>query len=225
MSEFDFLDRIIEDDDRMFMYCVRVLLSHTFIVYEKEDDKKLYNYIVNKGHENEIRAYLSVIGYNISVDTNMKVVALVQTDKALDTPNVKKLGRKNFPLESKKIIFILWEAYLEKLGTDEETSMLMSELTDKISFYNFIIGPSQLKEALNTLKRFSMIDIVEMEDKEKKIVLYPSLQLCMDMDEFNKVYEEYKSLLLEPSEIDEEAELENEDVSINDEEGAGGDDE
>lgn len=65
---------IKEENNILFKRCVRKLLDSTFIVGDK--DEKLYSFISRESNRQDISDYLRMIGFDVLVDTNVKIAML-----------------------------------------------------------------------------------------------------------------------------------------------------
>lgn len=192
--------QMTDEEAVLFKRTVRTLLTRTFIVNARIRDQKCFNFI--KRHPNEIREYLRYMGFDLVVDDNLQIACLVQGQEEEDTTGFRRLGLQRFTLEQTELLFVLWEQYLEKIGTMEEPSVSMEELTARLDYYGFDLKIQTIRKAIDLFSRFSLVDQQTMENGDEMLVLYPSLQFCMDLDQFRKVVQEYEELLSEDEEDD-----------------------
>ena len=74
--------------------------------------------------------------------------------------------------------------------------------------YAISMSPNELKNALKTFKKFSLINYNEADVKSDTVItLYPTLQFAMDKDQFLSVVKEMTTDL---NEIEYEEDIENE---------------
>ena len=74
--------------------------------------------------------------------------------------------------------------------------------------YAISMSPNELKNALKTFKKFSLINYNESDVKSDTVItLYPTLQFAMDKDQFLSVVKEMTADL---NEIEYEEDIENE---------------
>ena len=92
-----------EEDAYLFKRCIRKLLDATFLVADK--DEKLYDFIAAESNHYDVKAYLSLIGYQVMVDDRLKVAMLQQHDEDLETVGLKRVNLYRF--DSKQIRLLL----------------------------------------------------------------------------------------------------------------------
>lgn len=190
MSEYDFLGRLKDEEAALFKRCIRRLLDGTFIIEDR--DEKLYQYISIESNHFDISAYLRVIGYDVIVEDKLRVAMLIQNEEDVETVGIKRSNLKFFDTKQIQMLLVLWLLYLEKVGFSEEIYATVGEVIDKLKVYGVELVPSEFKNAFRIFKRFSLIHFNENEmQEESKVKLYPSLQFCMDIEQFKRVLAEY----------------------------------
>lgn len=190
MSEYDFLGRLKDEEALLFKRCIRKLLDSTFIIEDK--DEKLYQYISTESNHYDISAYLRLIGYDVIVEDKLRVAMLIQNEEDTDTVGIKRSNLKWFDTKQIQMLVVLWLLYLEKVGFSEEIFVTVGDVIDKLKVYEINMTPSEFKNAFRIFKRFSLINYNESDmEEESKVKLYPSLQFCMDMEQFKQVLAEH----------------------------------
>jgi len=190
MGEFDFLEKMKEDEALLFKRCIRKLLDTTFIIEER--DEKLYQYISTESNHYDVSAFLRTIGYDVIVEDKLKVAMLIQNETDIDTVGIKRSNLVNFDARQIQMLLVLWLLYLERVGFSEEIYVTLGDIIDKLKVYGMDLNPSEFKAALRIFKRFSLISYNENESEENsKVKLYPSLQFCMDIEQLRQVMAEY----------------------------------
>lgn len=181
---------IKEENNILFKRCVRKLLDSTFIVGDK--DEKLYSFISRESNRQDISDYLRMIGFDVFVDTNVKIAMLKPYEADEDAVGLKRANVVSFTTEQYHLLLVLWEVYLENLGYSEENVVMRGDLIDKIKAYEVDVDKSRLSAAMKIFKKYDLIDYdIKDESEDAIITLYPSLQFGWDMAQFQTVTAEY----------------------------------
>jgi hypothetical protein len=190
MSDIKLYISIKEENNILFKRCVRKLLESTFIVEEK--DEKLYAFISRESNRQDISDYLRMIGFDVLVDTNVRIAMLRAHEADEDAVGLKRANIVTFTTEQYHLLLVLWEIYLENLGYNEENVILLGDLIDKFKAYEVDIDSRKLSAAMELFKRYNLIDFDTRDKSEDAIVtLYPSLQFGWDVAQFQAVSAEY----------------------------------
>ncbi|MCI6007882.1 DUF4194 domain-containing protein [Oscillospiraceae bacterium LCP25S3_E10] len=190
MSDINLNISIKEENNILFKRCVRKLLESTFIVGEKEE--KLYSFIARESNRQDISDYLRMIGFDVLVDTNIKIAMLKPYEADEETVGLKRANVVTFSTEQYHILLVLWEIYLENLGHNYTNEVLKGDLIDKLKAYEVDADKKDLAIALKLFKKYSLIDYDSKDNSEYAIItLYPSLQFGWDLAQFKTVTEEY----------------------------------
>lgn len=189
MAYYDFLEKLHDEELMKFKRCVRKLLDSTFIVADKEP--MLYDYLSYASNRMDISSYLKIIGYDVVVDDDFKYAMLIQNESDIETIGLKKINHVNFSNNEVLTLLVLWLLFLERFGRAEETYIEFGEIIDMQKQYDIRMSPNELKNALRTFKRFSLINYNESDIKPDTVVkLYPTLQFAMDKEQFANVVKE-----------------------------------
>lgn len=181
---------IKEENNILFKRCVRKLLDSTFIVGDK--DEKLYTFISRESNRQDISDYLRMIGFDVFVDTNVKIAMLKPYEADEDAVGLKRANVVSFTTEQYHLLLVLWEVYLENLGYSEENVVMRGDLIDKIKAYEVDVDKSRLSAAMKIFKKYDLIDYdIKDESEDAIITLYPSLQFGWDIAQFQTVTAEY----------------------------------
>lgn len=181
---------IKEENNILFKRCVRKLLDSTFIVGDK--DEKLYSFISRESNRQDISDYLRMIGFDVFVDTNVKIAMLKPYEADEDAVGLKRANVVSFTTEQYHLLLVLWEVYLENLGYSEENVVMRGDLIDKIKAYEVDVDKSRLSAAMKIFKKYDLIDYdIKDESEDAIITLYPSLQFGWDIAQFQTVTAEY----------------------------------
>ena len=189
MAGYDFLEKLHDEELLKFKRCVRKLLDSNFIVAEK--DPLLYDYLSYSSNRTDISSYLKIMGYDIIVDDQFKYAMLVQNEADAETVGLKKINHVHFSNNEILTLLILWMLFLERFGKAEQTYIEFGDIVDTQKQYAISMSPNELKNALRTFKRFSLINYNEADIKSDTVVtLYPTLQFAMNKEQFMAVVKE-----------------------------------
>lgn len=190
MSDIKLNISIKEENNLLFKRCVRKLLESTFIVEAK--DEKLYAFISRESNRQDISDYLRMIGFDVLVDTNVRIAMLRTHEADEDAVGLKRANIVTFTTEQYHLLLVLWEIYLENLGYNEENVVLLGDLIDKFKAYEVDIDSRRLSAAMELFKKYNLINFDSKDKSEDAIVtLYPSLQFGWDVTQFQTVSAEY----------------------------------
>jgi len=190
MSDIKLNISIKEENNILFKRCVRKLLESTFIVEAK--DEKLYAFISRESNRQDISDYLRMIGFDVLVDTNVRIAMLRTHEADEDAVGLKRANIVTFTTEQYHLLLVLWEIYLENLGYNEENVVLLGDLIDKFKAYEVDIDSRRLSAAMELFKKYNLINFDSKDKSEDAIVtLYPSLQFGWDVTQFQTVSAEY----------------------------------
>ena len=104
MSDIRLNLSIKEENNILFKRCIRKLLDSTFIVGDK--DEKLYSFISRESNRQDISDYLRMIGFDVLVDTNVRVAMLKPHESDEETVGLKRANVVS--LQRSSIIFCLF---------------------------------------------------------------------------------------------------------------------
>lgn len=180
-----------EENNILFKRCIRKLLDSTFIVGDK--DEKLYAFISRESNRQDISDYLRMIGFDVLVDTNVRIAMLKLYEADEEAVGLKRANVVSFKTEQYHLLLVLWEVYLENLGYSDENVVMRGDLIDKIKVYEVDLDKTKLSAAMKIFKKYNLIDYDVKEESEDVIItLYPSLQFGWDIAQFQTVTAEYR---------------------------------
>ena len=180
-----------EENNILFKRCIRKLLDSTFIVGDK--DEKLYAFISRESNRQDISDYLRMIGFDVLVDTNVRIAMLKLYEADEEAVGLKRANVVSFTTEQYHLLLVLWEVYLENLGYSDENVVMRGDLIDKIKVYEVDLDKTKLSAAMKIFKKYKLIDYDVKEESEDAIItLYPSLQFGWDIAQFQTVTAEYR---------------------------------
>ena len=182
---------VTEENNILFKRCIRKLLDSTFIVGDK--DEKLYAFISRESNRQDISDYLRMIGFDVLVDTNVRIAMLKLYEADEEAVGLKRANVVSFTTEQYHLLLVLWEVYLENLGYSDENVVMRGDLIDKIKVYEVDLDKTKLSAAMKIFKKYNLIDYDVKEESEDAIItLYPSLQFGWDIAQFQTVTAEYR---------------------------------
>lgn len=190
MSRLSYVeDYVLSGDDPVFIRCVRTLLSHTFIVREK--DSALYEYASQPGHFDDLSAYLKAAGFALQISQDAGVIMLVNDESADETAGLKRESLYSFNKEEASVLLVLWKIWMEKMAYEDEVVISQKDLTDRLQYFGIRLQKGQLDRALAVLRRFNLISVRSSTVEESMITLYPSLNFCITEEEMQKLADKY----------------------------------
>ena len=210
MAYYDFLEKLRDEELLKFKRCVRKLLDSTFIVADK--DPLLFDYLSYSSNRMDISSYLKIMEYDIVVDDEFKYAMLIQSEADVETVGLKKISHVSFSNNEVLTLLVLWMLFLERFGKADNTYVEFGDIVDMQKQYAISMSPNELKNALRTFKRFSLINYNESDIKSDTVVtLYPTLQFAMDKEQFMSVVKEMTADLSgaefeEDSDVEEDSE-------------------
>lgn len=190
MTNSSFLDNKNDEEIVLFKRCIRKLLDATFIVRDK--DANLYDYLTYASNRMDISAYLKFMAYDVVVDDELKYAMLIQNEQDKDTVGLKRINRASFSSNEIQLLLVLWLLFLQRFGKEEQTYVEFGDIIDMQKQYGIIMSPTELKNALRTFKRYSLINLNDADINEKTVVtLYPTLQFALNKEQFMEVVNQY----------------------------------
>lgn len=181
---------IKEENIALFKRCVRKLLDSTFIVGDK--DEKLYTFVARESNRQDISDYLRMMGFDILVDTNVRIAMLKPHESDEETVGLKRANVISFSTYQYHILLVLWEIYLENIGFSNDNIVTKGDFIDKLKAYEVDANKKDLSNALNVFKKYDLIDYDAKDKSEDAIItLYPSLQFGWNLAQFRTVADEY----------------------------------
>ena len=154
--------------------------------------KNFILFISRESNRQDISDYLRMIGFDVLVDTNVKIAMLKPHEADEEAVGLKRANVVSFTTEQYHLLLVLWEVYLENLGYSEENVVMRGDLIDKIKAYEVAVDKSKLSTAMKIFKKYDLIDYdIKDESEDAIITLYPSLQFGWDITQFQTVTAEY----------------------------------
>ncbi|PKM83203.1 MAG: hypothetical protein CVU89_00135 [Firmicutes bacterium HGW-Firmicutes-14] len=185
-------EKLTERDKEGFTRVVNLLLNKTFILRD-EYDSKTKNMVINRDfryierHHSLIEEYLSVAGWHVQNDSYRGVMAAYN-----------RFGTNRYRLDKYTTYFLytlrlIYEESREKIALSKQCITTVGEMVEKM-FYLGLVDKKPpdtgLREGLNTLKRFSIIEKIEGEwtRADTRIIIYPSIELLVTNEKISSLY-------------------------------------
>lgn len=165
------------------------LLRQCFICKSKD----YYDYLFVVKNADFINEYFQPLGYQVRINTEYGVVQLV---------NKYNHNHMKFTAVETIILIILRDLYEEeckKLTQDDGIVVKLDEIHEKfisLKIQEKIINKGDLKKALNTAKRFNLINVIDsnLNSEDARIELLPSIMMLITIDMLNEVVNRINSL-------------------------------
>lgn len=199
MNIIEVWDDFTSSDKLMFQNCCRKILKRTFLVRDKQDDKKHYFFVVK--HIDVFLNYFSFMGFEVKCDRDNGVVMLDNCPEAGDKDKLQS-NRYRFTKEETVVLCCLWLLYMSRIkeGTLSPVIVIgVSDLIYELEKYNArdMINKTALGNIFIVLKNYSLMDVDgNVGDIDCRLILYPSLQFTLDTDEFERFVNEVVEVVL-----------------------------
>lgn len=183
----------LKDSDREIVSRLSLkFLDETFIVKEKESDKK--DYLKASELLNVLRPFFAFIDFDLSVDRERGVMYIRTTQDS------NRIRFKKLETIAALILRYIFDDESSKASLNSVISTTVGHLASEISktdIYSSFDGRSvEFREALKTLRRYKIIDFDgDITLGTTPIVIYKSIVLIVDtnsIDEINTRLDRYK---------------------------------
>lgn len=164
------------------------LLNQCFLLKKKEDTRK--DYIFVRQNINMFREYFDLLGYDIRLNEDQGVAALV---------NQFGTGRLSLNKTDSILLLILRLLYLEKrkeLSTfSEEVTVIMEEIREKYSMLRIKSKPNMdkgmEKRMISLFRKYNIITNLDSDvnSADTRIIIYPSVLMAIPVENINEYYE------------------------------------
>lgn len=193
MSLLEKLDGLTTSEYAQFQRICRKLLKMTFIVREKSEEQKRDFYFAVK-HQELIRSYFQIIGYDITAEETSGVVMLVNRVSAGEEGAIQS-NRRKLRLQESIVLCCLWLLFADRMSSGSLTRAIIIEKAEldfqleKFGYKNRI-EKKAMEDILKLFSDFNLIEVIgKVGESDCKIKLYPSLQFCLSDTEFQKFTE------------------------------------
>ena len=184
----------------MFQNCCRKILRRTFLVRDKQDDRKHYFFVVN--HIDSFFNYFSFMGFEVKCDKDNGVVMLDNCSEIGDKDKLQS-NRYRFTKEETIVLCCLWLLYVSRIKEGTLSSVIVigvSDLIYELEKYDArdMVNKTALGNIFKVFKNYSLMDVDgNVGDIDCKLILYPSLQFALDTNEFERFVKEVVEVVLE----------------------------
>jgi hypothetical protein len=192
-------DDFTTSEKQLFQNCCRKLLRRTFLVRDKNEDRKHYFFVIKK--EEEFLNYFSYMGFEIKCDKDVGVVMLDNGSTVGDKEKLQS-NRYHFTKEETIVLCCLWLIYVSRIKEGTLSAVVVigiSDLIYELEKYNAreTVNKTGLDGIFKTFKNYSLMDIDgNLGDIDCKLILYPSLQFALDTSEFERFVKEVVEVVL-----------------------------
>ena len=184
---FEILNESAEQKEK-FRTAANRLLNQCFLLKKKEDTRK--DYIFVRQNINMFREYFDLLGYDIRLNEDQGVAALV---------NRFGTGRLSLNKTDSILLLILRLLYLEKrkqLSTfSEEVTVIMEEIREKYSMLRIKSKPNMdkgmEKRMVSLFRKYNIIVNLDSDvnSADTRIIIYPSVLMALPVENINEYYE------------------------------------
>ena len=177
MNWHDRFERLTEKEKEMFKAAGNMLLSKTFLVAEREEDRPYYRFVDR--HGDLFQEYFLYLNWDLM---NLKRQAVIQLY------NRSERNRYHFNLQETIMLFILRLLYEEKkrdLRLTEQVVVTMRDIYEKyvaLQIKNRLPVQEDIHRILRLFEKFSLLDLKRghWRDMDAAFVLYSSLTAVLD---------------------------------------------
>ncbi len=178
MSSFEELyEELTDKEKNMFSETVNLLLGKTYLVYEREEDRRYYRFV--EKHLELFTRYLEMARWSLH---------LQKPDAVIQLYNMEERNRYNFNLQETIFLVILRLLYDEKrrdLRLTQQVLVTGQEIQEKYMALQIRRRLPSREDTRNILRLFSSFSLLEIKkghwkDPEAVFQLYPSLLLVLN---------------------------------------------
>ena len=193
-------DDFSSSEKLMFQNCCRKILRRTFLVRDKQEDRKHYFFVVN--HIDSFLNYFSFMGFEVKCDKDNGVVMLDNCSEIGDKDKLQS-NRYRFTKEETIVLCCLWLLYVSRIKEGTLSSVIVigvSDLIYELEKYDArdMVNKTALGNIFKVFKNYSLMDVDgNVGDIDCKLILYPSLQFALDTNEFERFVKEVVEVVLE----------------------------
>ena len=199
MNIIETWDDFTSSDKIMFQNCCRKIMRRTFLVRDKQEDRKQYFFVVN--NIDTFLNYFSFMGFEVKCDKDSGIVML-DNRAAIGDKDKLQSNRYRFTKEETIVLCCLWLLYVSRIKEGTLSSVIVIGVSDLI--YELekhdardLVNKTALGNIFKVFKNYSLIDIEgNIGDMDCKLILYPSLQFVLDVNEFERFVKEVVEVVL-----------------------------
>lgn len=199
MNLVDAWDNFTTSDKQLFQNCCRKLLKRTFLVRDRQEDKKHYFFVANR--IDIFSDYFTYMGFEIKCEKDNGVIMLVSGTSTGEREKLQS-NRHHFSKEETIVLCCLWLIYMSRIKEGTLSCVVVITVSDLIYELEKYaardsVNKSGLEKIFKTLKSYSLIEMDgRLGDIDCKLILYPSLQFALDIQEFERFVKEVVEVVL-----------------------------
>ena len=179
MAQFEELHEQLSDKEKaLFSESVNRLLARTFLVFEREADRRCYRFV--ERNLTLFRRYLDLARWDLFLDQQLAVLQLY---------NREDRNRRSFNLQETIFLFILRLLYDDRrreLRLTEQVFVTGREIQEKylaLGIKQRLPAREEMHRILRLFSNFALLDLKKghWRDPEALYLLYPSLLLVLNL--------------------------------------------
>lgn len=170
-----------------FRIAANKLLNECFLLKKKEDTKKEFAFV--KGNPEMFMEYFDLLGYDIKINEDQGVIALV---------NQFGTGRISLNKYESIVLLILRLLYIEKrkeIGTySDEVTVIMEEIREKYAMLKIkakpVLDKGLEKKIISRFRKYNLVQNIESDvtQVDARIIIYPSIIMAVTVENINDYY-------------------------------------
>jgi hypothetical protein len=178
MNWFDQYEDMTDKDKEMFQQTVNLLLSKTFLVYDRDEDRPSYRFV--EKNVATIQGYLGLAHWDLHHNKRLSVFQLY---------NRLEKNRRQFSLQETIFLFILRLLYDEKqreLRITQNVMVTGQEIQEKylaLKIRNRLPSREDMQRILKLFHRYSLLDLKKgaWSEPDSVFVLYSSILVVLEV--------------------------------------------
>ena len=186
MNWFEQYEEMTDKDKELFQETVNLLLSKTFLVYERDDDRPAYRFV--EKNIAIIQGYLGLAHWDLHHNKRLSVFQLY---------NRLEKNRRQFTLQETIFLFILRLLYDEKQKELRITQNVMvsgQEIQEKylaLKIRNRLPSREDMQRNLKLFQRYSLLDLKRgtWNEPDSVFVLYSSILVVLEVGAIGELTE------------------------------------
>ena len=186
MNWFEQYEEMTDKDKELFQETVNLLLSKTFLVYDRDDDRPAYRFV--EKNIAIIQGYFSLAHWDLHHNKRLSVFQLY---------NRLEKNRRQFTLQETIFLFILRLLYDEKQKELRITQNVMvsgQEIQEKylaLKIRNRLPSREDMQRNLKLFQRYSLLDLKKgtWNEPDSVFVLYSSILVVLEVGAIGELTE------------------------------------
>lgn len=186
-----YLEELSAQDQEGIREILKKLYRQTFIL-ERKYDRRAGRMVINKEyyfcekHMEFLKEYLEVAG--IQIFENSQLGTIYIQGEATIGERLPKLSTIYLLL-----LKLLYDEQMEEVSSSVNIVTTLGDLTGKAGEFGLIrslISQAEMKRALNVLKRFQMIEVLDSMDElnnQTRIIIFPSINVVLMREDILKL--------------------------------------